>query len=678
MANDKIYPIDMNSKDILLQNEGGGGMIMNDQFIGIVGNMLPDQKQLLDDQEHSGGTNIQTDKFSSNIIITNASSNPVGVNDLASKNFDSLDQSIGTNQVVAPAPKDHCGGEGLLNYEWQEISKNIDSWSKLHDTTKVKGRPKIPKMYKPKNGVLESKYYNDYIKSEDQLKAFLYDQPMIDIIKSIYTLDNSGFPNFLNVSEDNWTISEEIKDNYSKRWIHIENTSAESLGMVKNKLKYFKNNNGINKFESRSVFDIQVLPSGLRSFVYGTLYRGIDQYVWHELLLVTIGPDYLNILTGLGLTKVQAFNDDIFDDNSKNWKKASTASETQEKFFKEYEDIINAYNEDKTKFLNTLYKVSQEFFESYIKFNLAPPAIYSQWYTDNIYLPYFKVQRNMSLAIALKYADCPDEYELAGNIPPTPTPSVSVAATTTPTVAETNDDIYAAEFLPASEDEEFLVFDNFDYKDTCSDIAKNTPPPNNKLNNITAALPKEITKADLDAYVKFSDQAERDYNNGIINPNTIKDLVAIGKAANIKIYVGTSRAGHSCETTSGNLSRHMKGYGLDLPGFYDLSGTINGGKYTSSPNANSAGTVNANFKALADRFVAAASTLPNSARSEGGNQRGILWYFNQKKLGGNHFNHVHYSNNQNYSGWSPATIPASFGCDCAKVRKNGLKALNCP
>jgi hypothetical protein len=163
MANDKIYPIDMNPKDILLQNEGGGGMIMNDQFIGIVGNILPDQKQLLDDQEYAGGTNIQTDKFSSNIIITNANSNPVGMNDLASKNFDSLDQSIGTNQVVAATPKDHCGGENLLNYEWQEISKNILSWYQLHTTTKAKGRPTVPFMYKPKNGVLESKYYNDYL-----------------------------------------------------------------------------------------------------------------------------------------------------------------------------------------------------------------------------------------------------------------------------------------------------------------------------------------------------------------------------------------------------------------------------------------------------------------------------------------------------------------------------------
>ena len=163
MANDKIYPIDMGTKDILLQNEGGGGMIMNDQFIGIVGNMLPDQKELLDGQDNVNGTNIQTDKFSSNIIITNASSNPVGMSDLASKNFDSLDQSIGADQVVAPTVNNNCGGEGFLNYEFQELAKNIRSfrelWIPRNDAKKVS--PDV--MYKPKKGVIDPKYQNEKV-----------------------------------------------------------------------------------------------------------------------------------------------------------------------------------------------------------------------------------------------------------------------------------------------------------------------------------------------------------------------------------------------------------------------------------------------------------------------------------------------------------------------------------
>jgi hypothetical protein len=661
MANDKIYPIDMNSKDILLQNEGGGGMIMNDQFIGIVGNMLPDQKKLLDDQEHNGGTNIQTDKFSSNIIITNASSNPIGVNDLASKNFDSLDQSIGTNQVVAPTPKDHCGGEGLLNYEWQETGKYFQLFDSLwwEWDSKVTKKEDTPFTFTPKNGVIPDKYKSSSsLKSEQYLKDLSFDQSIIDVIKSNINLDNSAFLIYTTVEHPKQeSLSQSITRTYDQSYKHDEDFE---LGKIKDKNKYFKITNGTNKFEVRSVFDIQTFPSGLRSMVYFLSHAWGFDY-WPEILLIVIGPDGLNILTGLGINKINKFDYD----------------EIYKKFFEQYDDIINAYNQDKTKFLNTVVKVTKDKLNDQNKSQIKKKDN-TQWYVDNIDIPMNFTTLDIGLSIALKYSDCPDEYELAGNVPPPPTPSVSVAATTTPTVAETNDDIYAAEFLPASEDEEFLVFDNFDYKDTCSDIIKNTPPPNNKLNNITAALPKEITKADLDAYVKFSDQAERDYNNGIINPNTIKDLVAIGKAANMKIYIGTARAGHDCETTSKNISRHMKGQGLDLKGFYDLSGVINGGKYTDDKDAYSPSTVSANFKAIADKFVATALTLPNSARAEGGNQRGVLWYFNEKKRGGNHFNHVHYSNSDPYPGWSPAAIPASFGCDCAKIRKNGLKALNCP
>jgi hypothetical protein len=662
MANDKIYPIDMNSKDILLQNEGGGGMIMNDQFIGIVGNMLPDQKQLLDDQEYAGGTNIQTDKFSSNIIITNANSNPVGMNDLASKNFDSLDQSIGTNQVVAATPKDHCGGENLLNYEYQEISKNILSWAQLHTTTKAKGRPSVPDMYKPKNGVLEPKYYNDYIKSEDQLKAFLFDQPMTDIIKSVYTLDNSGFSNLLKVTEDNWTISNDVTNYYAKEWIHDESTDVGSLGMVKNKLKYFKNNNGTNKFESRSVFDVQVLPSGLRSFIFGHLSR-INDIDWYEFLLVVIGPDYLNILTGLGLTKAQAFDDRLNDTDSKKFKKASTASQTQEKFFKEYEDIINAYNEDRTKFLNTLYKVAEEYTNNLTKYFLAPPPAYSQWFVDNLRLPYIKVQRNMALTIALKYADCPDEYEIVRNIPSAPTPSVSVAATATPTIAETNDDIYAAEFLPASEDETFQVFDDSEYADNkkvldaladgTQTIVKIDPkvPPASTYNPSVKIDMNEISQ-----WVEMASDVRKDWNNGWTNPNhpewgtisinpyLLQSIASACKATGIKATITVSKTNHSIKAKGGADSRHWKGTGVDV-------GVLNGirgynktypatNKNNMVPEFQKLGTILYN-QLVADGHAGSESLLGTDKQYEAGQDKSVLF---MTQIGGNHYNHLHIGN----------------------------------
>ena len=709
MADEKIYPIDMNPKDILLQNEGGGGMIMNDQFIGIVGNMLPNQKELLDDQDNIRGTNIQTDKFSSNIIITNATSNPIAVGDLASKNFDSLDQSIGADQVVAPTVNNNCGGDGLLNYEFQELAKNRllfrELWVPRNDAKKLG----VDVMYKPKKGVIDPKYQNDKVKTEQQLKDSLFDQPILDIIKSKITLDGSPFLNVYDYKKDNFNLSTDIKLIYTNRWITDEDEDDKySLGKVKDKNKYFKNNS-TNKFEVRSIFDIQTLPSGLRSLIYIS-QTYINSNDWPALLLVTIGPEELNILTGLGITKAQAFNDNFNDNIYKSKQKSLSDKEIFKKFFEQYDDIINTYNNDKSKFLNTVYKILKEKYEKeqnmFIKLGMS-----SQWYIDNVSRPYELTLLDIGLSIALKYADCPNEYEVVGNVPtaPTPSPSVAVKKTITPplTKSEEEEGIYEAEFLPATEDG-VILYDG-DYGDECflavkaslNDISSAPITPDDSKG---AGLPPDLSSVDLikeiDTYIQFSGQAKTDWKNGVINPQTIIDLIGIGKATQIKIYVGTARGGHSCYTTSGHVSRHMKGFGLDLPGFYDLTGTIAAkNKMITCGNANvdvngnpdptykdkqgniitpkNPVSVSAEFKAISDKMVASASQLKGSGRGEGSIVRGILWYFNNKRKGGNHYNHVHYSNKDPYPGWSSKVIPASFNCDCNDVKKSGVQAENC-
>jgi len=99
MAN-KVYPFKIKPTDILIQNEGGGGMLMNDQFVSIVGNVIPDQQKLLDDQIDINNVGVQTDVFSSGIFITNVESKPLPIEDLASKNFDSLDENVTESEIV--------------------------------------------------------------------------------------------------------------------------------------------------------------------------------------------------------------------------------------------------------------------------------------------------------------------------------------------------------------------------------------------------------------------------------------------------------------------------------------------------------------------------------------------------------------------------------------------------
>ena len=102
----KVYPFKIKPTDILIQNEGGGGMLMNDQFVSIVGNVIPDQQKLLDDQIDVNDVNVQTNAFSSGIFITNAESNPLPIEDLASKNFDSLDENVTESEVVVAQPNE--------------------------------------------------------------------------------------------------------------------------------------------------------------------------------------------------------------------------------------------------------------------------------------------------------------------------------------------------------------------------------------------------------------------------------------------------------------------------------------------------------------------------------------------------------------------------------------------
>lgn len=663
MANDKIYPIDMGTTDILLQNEGGGGMIMNDQFIGIVGNMLPDQKKLLDDQEYAGGTDIQTDKFSSNIIITNANSNPVGMNDLASKNFDSLDQSIGTNQVVAPAPKDHCGGEGILNYEFQEFSKNIllfqELWIPRNDAKKIS----IPFTYKPKKGVIDPKYQNEKVKTEDYLKSLLFDQPIIDIIKSRITLDGSPFLNFFEYDKNNFNLSDSIKKTYSNKWIHDE---KGNLGKIKDKNKYFKNNNGTNKFETRSVFDIQTLPSGLRSLMistYQTLpgYNGLSpNNDLPAILLVAIGPDELNTLTGLGITKAQAFNDFFTDKKIK--KKALSDDEIYKKFFDQYDDIINTFSADKPKFLNTVYKIIKEEIEKRELQWIEDNAI-SKWYKDNIDDPYRLTFHDIALAIALKYADCPDEYEVVGPVPPAPTPSVSVAATTTPTIAETNDDIYAAEFLPASEDETFQVFDDTEYADNkkvfdaladgTQTIVKIDPkvPPASTYNPSVKIDMNEISQ-----WVDMASDVKKDWDNGWTNPNhpewgtisinpyLLQSIASACKATGIKATITVSKTNHNIKAKGGADSRHWKGTGVDvgilngIRGYNKTYAATN--KNNMVPEFQKLGTILYN-QLVADGHAGSESLLGTMNQYEAGQDKSVLF---MTGVGGNHYNHLHIGN----------------------------------
>jgi hypothetical protein len=633
MANDKIYPIDMNSKDILLQNEGGGGMIMNDQFIGIVGNMLPDQKKLLDSQENINGTNIQTDKFSSNIIITNATSNPISINDLASKNLDTLDQSINTNQVAAPLSNDHCGGEGLLNYEYQEIAKNSYNIIELYTA------PDSTDFYQPindnyiKNGVISPNCLTKYVKTEEQFKTLLFSPESIDVLKTSLILDGSNFPIIYKTLQTD--LPSDVKYNYENVFVHDKTNKLNHKSIY---LNYDFKNNITGQTENRSILDIQTLPSGLRSLVFGTVQTSWENTHYVEGILVAIGPDYLNSLPGIGIKKDE-YGSLHFRDKNQNY--------LFYKFRYIYFEILSIYNSNKTKFLTTLANVYKEAVKSHF-FSISETT------TNKIRIQQQILGIDTSLAIALKYIDCPNEYEINNDLsttksseapaPPSITPTVTPPASSTlippQTKAEEEEGIYEAEFLPATENTTQVLTggnenDEEDTKKILTYIAqgritiskiKTDGSNTSKKYNLQTADLTEISK-----YVSFADTVQKDWNNGIINPNLIKDIASACKTAGVNCVITTAKTGHSTTTTSGNISRHTNGTGVDIA-------FVNG---ISSINATNINNIDINFKTAGDKLKNALVQMGYKWNTEKGNDKAVLWL---TTTGGNHYNHLHVSN----------------------------------
>jgi hypothetical protein len=624
MANDKIYPIDMNPKDILLQNEGGGGMIMNDQFIGIVGNMLPNQKELLDGQDNVNGTNIQTDKFSSNIIITNASSNPIAVGDLGSKNFDSLDQSIGTDQVLTPAPNDHCGGENLLNYEFQEASINFSLWEEVNSNG---------------GGKLNFFDSNNYLKTESQLKKLLFTTELIDIIKKEIPIDGTNFKNlgWNRYGSGSTTLQDSIAYFYDNYFISNE---KNSLGKIKDNLKLMKNNFKTNKFEVRSIFDIQTLPSGLRTMALQNCYNSGDK--WISRILTTIGPDRMNILNGiLGITIQQSKTGGVG---------SLSLNDKTKKFFDQYDDIINAYNNDKTLFLQTLATETKEWYGRLVdQGGTSNDTRYKQ--QSKTFKEFYNVYVDIALATALKYADCPNEYEVTGDAPATPTPSPSVASVTNnqppPTKSEEEEGIYDAEFLPATEDSFQLFDDEYTANAIVLDAIAKDPSKVKNFQPKTTPSPNSSSKVDfaeISQWVKMYDQVQKDYNNGWTHPTygrvninnyLLQSIASACKATGIVATITTSKTGHDFNAKGGAPSRHHKGTGVDIAMLNGIWGYNK--QYAASGPSNMVPEFKRLGTILKDQLVADGHTW----NIEKGNDKAVLF---MTYTGGNHYNHLHVSN----------------------------------
>lgn len=143
--------------------------------------------------------------------------------------------------------------------------------------------------------------------------------------------------------------------------------------------------------------------------------------------------------------------------------------------------------------------------------------------------------------------------------------------------------------------------------------------------------------------VKFDNDSTR---NDSVNKALLDDIQQAASNVGIVATITTAKSGHKEKTTSGNTSRHMSGAGVDIA---LLNGVSSGGASNSSNGS-------PEFRALGNKLKDSLVSLGYTWNSESGNPKAVLW---QTGIGGNHYNHLHVSNNSGESSDKPSSTANS-------------------
>jgi hypothetical protein len=138
--------------------------------------------------------------------------------------------------------------------------------------------------------------------------------------------------------------------------------------------------------------------------------------------------------------------------------------------------------------------------------------------------------------------------------------------------------------------------------------------------------------------VKFDNDSTR---NDSVNKALLDDIQQASSNVGIVTTITTAKSGHREKTKSGYTSRHMSGAGVDIA---LLNGVGSGGASNSSNGSSE-------FRALGNKLKDSLVSMGYTWNSESGNPKAVLW---QTDTGGNHYNHLHVSNN---SGESSNEVP---------------------
>ena len=130
--------------------------------------------------------------------------------------------------------------------------------------------------------------------------------------------------------------------------------------------------------------------------------------------------------------------------------------------------------------------------------------------------------------------------------------------------------------------------------------------------------------------------------NDSVNQALLDDIHAAAKAVGIIATITTAKSGHSEKVKGGkSVSRHMNGTGVDVA-------VLNG---IGAQGASNASNGSPKFRELGNKLKDALVSMGYVWNRESGNAKAVLW---QTDIGGNHYNHLHISNNSGVSSGQPS------------------------
>ena len=143
--------------------------------------------------------------------------------------------------------------------------------------------------------------------------------------------------------------------------------------------------------------------------------------------------------------------------------------------------------------------------------------------------------------------------------------------------------------------------------------------------------------------VKFDDDGTQ-YDS--VNKSLLDDLQSAAESVGIVATITTAKSGHPATVQGSNTpSRHMDGTGVDI----SILNGIGSGGATNATNGNS------QFRELGHKLKNVLVSMGYVLNKESGNSKAVFWQTNE---GGNHFNHLHVSN-QNDTPTEPETTNTS-------------------